>query len=468
MRISIRKIGFFGALLLITRLSFGQGSCEPTLCEIKKQQIDKICSAQTDCGMLIYLVDPGGRSCYCPCECAGNGIQKGFFSSSSTAVGGKKILAMQEKGKWQTATELNGGATQIKNATYAILLNLSDGKRFISAPYNLFLTVDRKFKRADRLAPTDILLDVKYQPVKITRILAGHFDGYVNSVPAGYLSTNDDIDHTVNINGLLCGDIHVQQQYDQDRDQLMLPEVGTETYNRIYEKQLYSHGNFLTPAHQIKFNELERFVPFEKISVPLNAVNYLPESFQKSKPGYLKPLADNVSNAVAKYLELNYKQHFPDVEYHVAWEKEDVNAKAWVDDKNVRHVLLYGGLLRHQYIGVEGAGLVLAHELGHHYGGNPSYSGSAWDAACEGQADYWGALVCQRTVWWGDLALQQIEKGSDQLYRLFSDGLEAGDITKIPDIPNNSCGHPAADCRLKTYRTCIGLGQKPSCAGENP
>ena len=104
------------------------------------------------------------------------------------------------------------------------------------------------------------------------------------------------------------------------------------------------------------------------------------------------------------------------ITYHVYWNDNTVNAYAW-QDRNGRHVAILGGLIRHMAVEIEGLGLVIAHEIAHHYGGPPKYPGNPW-ATCEGQSDYWGAMVAMREAWWADEALQQIEKGADQLYRL--------------------------------------------------
>lgn len=85
------------------------------------------------------------------------------------------------------------------------------------------------------------------------------------------------------------------------------------------------------------------------------------------------------------------------VEYY--WENETVNAYA--QRKNGNWVIsMFGGLARHKHITRDGFSLVVCHEIGHHVGGFPNYSGmdNGW-ASNEGQADYFSTLKCLRKLW---------------------------------------------------------------------
>lgn len=90
------------------------------------------------------------------------------------------------------------------------------------------------------------------------------------------------------------------------------------------------------------------------------------------------------------------------------WTNDKANASAirgifwgknWV-------VNMYGGLARHDSITEDGFALVLCHELGHHLGGTPKYSGvlgiGERFAASEGQADYFATLKCLRKAFLND------------------------------------------------------------------
>lgn len=162
------------------------------------------------------------------------------------------------------------------------------------------------------------------------------------------------------------------------------------------------------------------------------------------------------------------------------WDDGTVNAAAgrsgttWV-------VEMYGGLARHAEMSEEGFASVLCHEIGHHIGGAPRYTGD-W-ASNEGQSDYFSATKCMRymyenedneawlkTVKIDSLAAnrcqQQFSDRKDELLclrtvyaaqsiaRMFAalDGAAPAQFG-TPDsrvVSRTSHGHPAAQCRLDT------------------
>ncbi|MBN8536055.1 MAG: hypothetical protein J0M15_03290 [Deltaproteobacteria bacterium] len=61
-----------------------------------------------------------------------------------------------------------------------------------------------------------------------------------------------------------------------------------------------------------------------------------------------------------------------------------------------RVVEMYGGLARHPLMTAEGLLLVACHEIGHHLGGAPLYSGS--NLSTEGQSDYFSTAKCAKTI----------------------------------------------------------------------
>lgn len=66
------------------------------------------------------------------------------------------------------------------------------------------------------------------------------------------------------------------------------------------------------------------------------------------------------------------------------------NAQAFRAGK-VRHVRLYGGLVRHRRIGSAALAFVLAHETGHHLGGSPYLPYMPW-LSSEERASEWALL----------------------------------------------------------------------------
>jgi hypothetical protein len=82
------------------------------------------------------------------------------------------------------------------------------------------------------------------------------------------------------------------------------------------------------------------------------------------------------------------------------WSAPDVNAAAWGqgDRKNIE---FYGGLARHHNATEDMLYLIACHEIGHHLGGAPRYTGfeGLFCGSTEGQSDYFSTLKCLRKVW---------------------------------------------------------------------
>jgi hypothetical protein len=223
----------------------------------------------------------------------------------------------------------------------------------------------------------------------------------------------------------------------------------------------------------IRFSENTMFIPYKKKNDPENALYFIPPRLDVAKEGMLAPLDNTLPYEMALYLADHFKVYYPSVKFNVDWTDARVNAFAFIQG-GVKNVTICGGLLRHHYIKLEGASLVLAHELGHHFGGPPIYTGQGLTrASCEGQSDYWGALVAMRRVWFGQYAVESIDKGATQLYNLFADGLIENLLTldiekykKEKGITAGICSHPPAFCRLQTYRAALTADPKPACAGD--
>jgi hypothetical protein len=147
-------------------------------------------------------------------------------------------------------------------------------------------------------------------------------------------------------------------------------------------------------------------------------------------------------------------------------------------------VSMFGGLARHKTITADGFALVVCHELGHHIGGVPFYSGGDW-AATEGQSDYFATAKCLRRVWqsednaeavrnmtvpailaescakqWSDEADKNIcirgGMAGDSVANLFAALSWSAKPPKFdtPDpkeVVRTNENHPATQCRLDTY-----------------
>lgn len=163
------------------------------------------------------------------------------------------------------------------------------------------------------------------------------------------------------------------------------------------------------------------------------------------------------------------------------WSDGTVNAYA--DRQGNRWIIsMFGGMARHPKMNYDGFMAVACHEMGHHLGGAPKWSGD-W-ATVEGQSDYYATLKCLRRIFRNDdneriLASRNLDQHvisecmgensarKDQLLciRAAHAGLTLGEVLASMDgdrVPNvrtpdprrvarTDGEHPRAQCRVDTY-----------------
>ena len=154
-------------------------------------------------------------------------------------------------------------------------------------------------------------------------------------------------------------------------------------------------------------------------------------------------------------------------------------------------VTIYGGLARRPELSLDGLGLVLCHEIGHAYGGQPDKRAPLFKVSVEGQADYFGAMNCLARIIdhiprnFEAATPPSIQKlcaqgsgDSDRCERLLIAGQSVGELLAMikaqpvpsydtPDqtvVPSTLASYPKLiQCRLDTYLRGF-LGQaRPRC-----
>lgn len=126
-----------------------------------------------------------------------------------------------------------------------------------------------------------------------------------------------------------------------------------------------------------------------------------------------------------------FRTVFPEIKYDLLWQSPTINAQAWLLGC-VRHVTIYGGLVRHSAITRSGLALMIAHETGHHLGGQPRDPAMPW-LTWQGQADYWAARTAMPLVF-GSRARNMTLRGARQILQLHEEVASLfGDDE--PDVP---------------------------------
>lgn len=115
----------------------------------------------------------------------------------------------------------------------------------------------------------------------------------------------------------------------------------------------------------------------------------------------------------AEALLERFRARFPAIFYDIYWETRLMNAQAYIGGKG-RSVRLYGGLGRHREVGVEGVAFALAHETGHHLGGQPHHEFYT-TISSEERANEWAVETGLPHVFGDEVARRYAKRGLAQL-----------------------------------------------------
>jgi hypothetical protein len=115
----------------------------------------------------------------------------------------------------------------------------------------------------------------------------------------------------------------------------------------------------------------------------------------------------------ARALVAKFQSRFPEILYDIDLDVELANAQAFIKDGRKR-VRLYGGLVRHRRIGSAGLAVALAHETGHHMGGEPYLQFYHW-LSSEERATEWAVAVGLPRVFGRRICGRVAKRGVEQL-----------------------------------------------------
>lgn len=126
--------------------------------------------------------------------------------------------------------------------------------------------------------------------------------------------------------------------------------------------------------------------------------HYIPISLKPRTGGITQSEFNNVIDKIERVYAPVIRNYGGNLKIERLWSDGTVNASA-NRIGNTFQIRMYGGLARHSSITQDGFALVACHEVGHHIGGVPRYSGqSASWAAVEGQSDYFATAKCLRRL----------------------------------------------------------------------
>ena len=461
-------------------------------------QVNEICEKngwQVNHLVLIFDAEhPEGCNCTCSCLAFGTPVQdgNGNYQAIEEYQVGETVMASGLLLNWKPhRVEFSNGTPGIALQRNAVLVVYEDTAIAVTSDH-LFLMEDRKLKRADRLVAGDNLLDPQGKSIPIKSVHIGNMHAGFHHIATKAEKPGPDLDgHLLNTNGVISADYAVQLHYRSPHQRAKslatsfverheeLPIVGSPEYVAQYgddclrTPELPEERGFLQLANTHGYLELSTsnrndhesstFIPAEatRIAVPEYAHSFIPPDYAKEREALpdKRPFNDPQSRGWTEWLLEYHGYFYPDVEPSLDWASTEVNAYAWIDKgTGQRRIDIKGGLVRDNALELEGIAVVIAHELAHHYGGEPT-GGHPDKLSCEGQADYEAVASIMRKVWFGEQYIQTVDRGIEQMADFFG----------VPDsstAPGGSagCAHPAGACRIATYYAGAALLDKPGCA----
>ena len=458
--------------------------CGDPFCKGEKPYVDARChDLEKEAGKKILWQRSGG-TCYCICSCLGTGTKVTLENGSTMPVqelvqGQTKVIAaglnLHFTGHVVGQTSFAPPA-QTENTIY--LQYTIDGQRVslvVTQSHPFLLHKDRRIVGAGRLAPDDRLVDRHGNPVQIEAIAWGRYTGSFWEFATNMNPPDPNLTgHLVVTGGVVTGDFAVETFLNYptgeatplgDLLRTSGPIVGSPEWVAAHgEAKVHAaidvNGFAFTPAAA------------NRVAVPANASDFLPAwqaewlKWVAPKLPYNDPYALELCEWL---LDRVYRPLYPEVEFLFDWYSEEVNSHSWVDGKK-KFVYLSGGLARIEGFDYDGVALALAHEVGHLYG---KPDGSPSGVTCEGEADYYGAAIVLRKVWFGTFYFEGLQRAIDQVKVLYSYLLlkstkgEQFDV-KTPRKDKAGRGYPDNACRISTWEAAMSTPHKPACADCEP
>lgn len=462
--------------------------CPNNYCGLNKNLIDGDChDLDYQAGNKIVIQKDGMPRCYCVCSCLAVdtpiGTPGGTIKVQDVVANKTEVLAAGRNMKFSPylVTQASRSAPGITEHTIYLTYKLAGATHeLVVSRDHVFILDNGELIRADRLAISDQLVDRDGKPVQIMEILWGSYDGIFYEFATKMEPPDPELTgHLVLTNGVVSGDFAVQAFVNLSSpahvsspaatsslrlaDISARPVVGSPQWRTANLK-----SSAPTAAKQVNTGKFVH-ASLKKIVVPAHASSFLPTL----QAAFLEEFApkrdydDPYYEQMGTYIEKFFAGWYPDVNFQFDWYSDEVNSHSWVSDGK-KNVLLIGGLCRIVGFDFEGICLAIAHELGHLDG---HFVDPKKGVTCEGEADYWGAKIILRNVWFGEFYLENMNKALEQTKTLFGYLMLTGSGKRPPATEQDRHGnqYPPIQCRLDTFKAAMALEVKPlcaACAGE--
>ncbi|NSL86285.1 hypothetical protein ECE50_005565 [Chitinophaga sp. Mgbs1] len=369
------------------------------------------------------------------------------------------------------AGDMNSETTMIK-LTYEV----SPGKLdhlFVSRD-QLFYMTDKKMKAAAKLVPEKDKLVYKDGSTALVKSLeVGKYKKGLHHIATTLEPAVVLAGHLMLAKGIVCGDYALQMGIANAPKALLaddhskLPEFGSKEYFTKYKHLIgdsfKAHNKDFQPE-AIDKKVFEAMGKKGTLHIPDNAQHFISKeqalSILENPDSNIAPVFSNTGDELVNYLFTLYQGFFPNIIFYYDKENQLPNAHSFFEYGN-SFIVVNGGLARTECIDFDGLAFVIAHELGHLFGGDPK---NPHEYTCEGKADYFAVTGVLPKVWYGVSSAPIIQQAVSTLTDFF--GLIDPKLRK--GKKGNTCMYISTDCRLDAINAAFNMMALPACAGGSP
>jgi hypothetical protein len=415
----------------------------------------------------------GTGKCFCCCSCMAWGtpieVSQGNYKLVEFIQTGELVLATGGNlAGWEpcAVTGVGGIAPGVPlDFCYTASFTLADGtvRTLISTADHLYLVPGGKLQPVQDLRPGDVVMQADGQQAKLNFVAVGQFSGGVRNFAMGDFDPKKHPDdpykgHLMNTFGIVTADLAVQMAFYQQefsgellhKKEEVLPHIGSALFFERYDTRAYEA--FMSTPEQWP-EGFKAIVP-ALINIPPSALSYFTleqaNDLRQTEPN--QNLGNSKALANFKYLRNIFSGCHPDFYYVADWSNELPNAW-YFNQGDQSYLVVSGGLLRLPTLKIPGLSMVISHLVA-----------QAEGETCAGDADYWGAALYFREIWFNELFFDMFEKALNEIKATFA--LINPDHSH--EDPNNICARPSLECRMQAITNGGGFTGVPDCAKPPP
>lgn len=451
--------------------------CTDFHCSNQQGNVNQICKDEGwPEGHKVLVCDTTGYCCNCHCSCLEYGTPVAIAPDKWKAVEmiqvKEKVQAAGTDLKWTEAVvEFSGGTAGKSDSPFMISVKYEENgevRELVVTQDNLFLMPDKKLMRADDLFPgRDNLVLADGSTAPVTEVKFVSVEAGVHHISTGVEKPKTLENHLLNVQNVVVAD-YVVQLFQNELPQYMsdpfksLPKLGSKAYSELGgtyvspSNKISSLKSFIKSGKQKKFSYWKNTLYSSSIEIPDGSSSFVSAKEAEEVSDFVPkhPFGDTSIIANVEYLFAIYKAFYPDVNFLLDWASEGGNAFATrLDGQN--YVIMQGGLARCTPLELGGLAVIIAHELGHLYGGDPKGPDGY---SCETQSDFYGVRIVMRKAWYDSLYSTMVFPGIDQITELFS-------YLTDSEVSVEGCINVTLDCRIETLLAGATSAYLPACAG---